>query len=443
MERVTIGDLKPDLTIVLDVPVEVGLRARLHAAAAVRRPVRVRGPPTFIRDLRDAYRQIAVEDPQRCVLVDADARCRSVASRVWTALRDTAHGTGPASDSASARKTEQETAIRHPRETADLFGHAEAETTLLNAYRSGRIPHAWLIGGPHGIGKATLAYRMARFVLAHPDPRRRTCSARHRSRSIRQDPCGQIAARQPWWASRARAHAQRAGVLRTAIAVDDARETVTFFGATAAAGGWRVCLVDTVDELNANSANALLKVVEEPPPRSLFLLLSNAPAACSQRSSRAAASLRYGRLTRRVIHAAAAASGTSSDLALRQPRRRPRQRWSRPDAARRLCARVQERTAQLLKSLPNVDPSALHALGDALTGTDRTTLATFVDAVERWLIERLPATVPTPIWQALRGFPRYGKRSSRDARDTQEYNLERKPLVFSVFGMLAEAMRMR
>ena len=70
----------------------------------------------------------------------------------------------------SARKTEQETAVRHPRETADLFGHREAETALLNAYRSGRIPHAWLIGGPQGIGKATLAYRMARFVLANSNP---------------------------------------------------------------------------------------------------------------------------------------------------------------------------------------------------------------------------------------------------------------------------------
>ena len=70
----------------------------------------------------------------------------------------------------SARKTEQEMAVRHPRETADLFGHREAEAALLNAYRSGRIPHAWLIGGPQGIGKATLAYRMARFVLANRNP---------------------------------------------------------------------------------------------------------------------------------------------------------------------------------------------------------------------------------------------------------------------------------
>src|SRR5436309_3673887 len=70
----------------------------------------------------------------------------------------------------NARKLEQEMAVKHPRETTDLFGHREAEMALLNAYRSGRIPHAWLIGGAQGIGKATLAYRMARFVLAHRDP---------------------------------------------------------------------------------------------------------------------------------------------------------------------------------------------------------------------------------------------------------------------------------
>ena len=83
----------------------------------------------------------------------------------------------------SARKTEQETAVRHPRETADLFGHREAETALLNAYRSGRIPHAWLIGGPQGIGKATLAYRMARFVLANSRPHGAFGAARRDARA--------------------------------------------------------------------------------------------------------------------------------------------------------------------------------------------------------------------------------------------------------------------
>ena len=84
----------------------------------------------------------------------------------------------------SARKTEEEIAVPHPRETTDLFGHREAETALLDAYRSGRIPHAWLIGGAQGIGKATLAYRMARFVLAHRHPLAPAVQRARRLRSI-------------------------------------------------------------------------------------------------------------------------------------------------------------------------------------------------------------------------------------------------------------------
>src|SRR5262249_18260053 len=84
-------------------------------------------------------------------------------------------GRGPAGDRgrrvvSPARRTQDEEAeAPHPRESSAWFGHAAAERALLEAYRAGRIPHGWLIGGPPGIGKATLAYRMARFVLAHPD----------------------------------------------------------------------------------------------------------------------------------------------------------------------------------------------------------------------------------------------------------------------------------
>src|ERR1700757_3197696 len=84
----------------------------------------------------------------------------------------------------SGRQVEAQISAVHPRETTELFGHRDAEMALLNAYRSGRIPHAWLIGGAQGIGKATLAYRMARFVLAHPDP---LSAAVQRIESLRVD----------------------------------------------------------------------------------------------------------------------------------------------------------------------------------------------------------------------------------------------------------------
>ncbi len=72
--------------------------------------------------------------------------------------------------------------------------------------------------------------------------------------------------------------ANEKGTMRTVITVDESRETIGFFGSTAAVDGWRICVVDTVDELNANASNALLKILEEPPVRALFLLLSHAPA---------------------------------------------------------------------------------------------------------------------------------------------------------------------
>src|SRR5438034_9152304 len=167
----------------------------------------------------------------------------------------------------------------HPRETSILAGHREAEAALLNAYRSGRIPHAWLIGGPQGIGKATLAYRMARFVLAHRNP---TASDAQSVETLWVDPSDPVARHVAAGAHGGLLTLERTlndrGVMRAVITVDETRETISFFGSTAAIEGWRVCIVDTVDELNPNAANALLKVLEEPPQQSLFLLVSNAPA---------------------------------------------------------------------------------------------------------------------------------------------------------------------
>src|SRR5438445_6952396 len=215
----------------------------------------------------------------------------------------------------SARQLEPQFAAVHPRETSILAGHREAEAALLNAYRSGRIPHAWLIGGPQGIGKATLAYRMARFVLAHGQP---LAGAVQRAEGLAIDPnhavARQVAASSHGGLLTLERTANDRGVMRTVITVDETRETISFFGSTAAAEGWRVCIVDTVDELNPNAANALLKILEEPPQQSLFLLVSHAPARvlptilsrCRKLPLRSLA-------TTEVVRAAAAAAGTAAD----------------------------------------------------------------------------------------------------------------------------------
>jgi DNA polymerase-3 subunit delta' len=345
----------------------------------------------------------------------------------------------------NARKVEAEINTPHPRETSVLFGHREAETALLNAYRSGRIPHAWLIGGGQGIGKATLAYRMARFVLTHRDP---LSTSVQRAETLAVDPNAAVARHVASGSHGGLLTLERTlndkGVMRTVITVDETRETISFFGSTAAVEGWRVCIVDTVDELNPNAANALLKVLEEPPQQSLFLLISHAPArALPTIRSRCRKLALRPLATDDVIRAAAQAAGLAAD----DPALGEAAAASEGSVSRALtlmggdALKLQQRTAALLATLPQVDPRELHALGDALGTSDRVALSAFVDSVDRFLAERLRMGNANANLPRLARLAEVWEKIARAARDTQDYNLERKPLVFSVFSMLAEATR--
>jgi len=345
----------------------------------------------------------------------------------------------------SAKQVEAHVTVRHPRETTALFGHHEAEAALLNAYRSGRIPHAWLIGGAQGIGKATLAYRMARFVLAHRDPAGAQVMAAKTLQVNASDPVARhIAAGAHGGLLTLERTLNDKGVMRTVITVDETRETISFFGSTAAIDGWRVCIVDTVDELNPNAANALLKVLEEPPRRSLFLLVTHAPARVlpTIQSRCRKLPLRPLAVADVIAAAAEAADIPSGDALLREAAEA-----AEGSVARALtllggdALKLHQRTAALLDTLPQVDPRELHALGDALGGSDRAALGAFVDSVDRWITERLRADDPNANLPRLARLAEVWEKISRAARDTESYNLERKPLVFSVFGLLAEATR--
>ena len=346
----------------------------------------------------------------------------------------------------SARQVEPQISAPHPRETTALFGHREAEQALLNAYRSGRIPHAWLIGGAQGIGKSTLAYRMARFVLAHRDP---LAGSVQRAETLWVDPQDPVARQVAAGAHGGLLTLERSlndkGVMRSVITVDQTRETISFFGTTAAVEGWRVCIVDTVDELNPNAANALLKVLEEPPQQSLFLLVSHAPARVLPTILSRCRKLPLRSL---AISDVVRASAEAASLAADDPALAEAAEAAEGSVARALtllggdALKLQQRTAAMLATLPRVDPRELHVLGEALGGSDRVALAAFVDSVDRWMGERLRANDAN----ANANLPRLARlaevweKINRAARDTAEYNLERKPLVFSVFGLLAEAI---
>jgi DNA polymerase-3 subunit delta' len=332
--------------------------------------------------------------------------------------------------------------IPHPRTTTSLYGHAEAEAAFLAAYRGGRMPHAWLIGGPRGIGKATLAYRMAKFVFAYPRPelpavqRAETLDLPNDNTALRR-----VAAQGHSDLLALERVEDEKGKIPTQIPVDMVRKTIGFFGSTAGEGGWRVCVVDSADELNPAGANALLKILEEPPANCLLLLLSHSPGRLlpTIRS-------RCRRLALRPLEAAdvarAVADALGSDAADNDIKAASIAADGSVSRALELLGgsalKVREQVNAMLTSLPAVDPRALHVLGDAL-GRDETALTAFVDAVRDWLSARVTVAGAEPGHRAR--MAEVWDKLNRDARDVQVFNLERKPFVFNVFDWLAGAAR--
>lgn len=163
----------------------------------------------------------------------------------------------------------------HPRHTARLFGQDAAEAEVLQVIATGRMHSGWLIAGPRGVGKATLAWRIARALLSEP--------AGHPPETLDWAP-DTAANRQisaighPRLCLMRRTPHPDTGRMRKEITVDVVRGLTSFFGLTAADGGARVVIVDSADELNRNAANALLKSLEEPPKGAHILLVSHAPS---------------------------------------------------------------------------------------------------------------------------------------------------------------------
>ncbi len=166
--------------------------------------------------------------------------------------------------------------IPEPAESTFLSGHAEEFAGLADAYRRGKLPHALVVAGPRGIGKATLAFHLARHILAHPD------AAKAPAEPTATDPGGQLyrlvaQGAHPSVLHLTRPPVERGTGFKQALTVDEIRRVNRFLGMTAPDGGYRVVIVDPADDMNVNAANALLKRLEEPPQRTLFLLLSHMP----------------------------------------------------------------------------------------------------------------------------------------------------------------------
>lgn len=173
----------------------------------------------------------------------------------------------------------------HPRETLSILGQGRAEAAFLEAFNTGRLHHGWLMTGPRGVGKATLAWQIARFLISQPansgpslfgdGPTAATTLA-----ISPEDPVShRIAAMsEPRLFLLRRPTDEKTGKLKTVISVDEVRRLKNFFSLSSTDGGRRVVIVDAADEMNPQAANALLKLLEEPPENVTLLLISHQPS---------------------------------------------------------------------------------------------------------------------------------------------------------------------
>ena len=172
--------------------------------------------------------------------------------------------------------------LPHPNETVRLYGHDGARAEVLEAVNANRLHHAWMLTGPKGIGKATLAYHIARFLLAQKLPGDSLFGTPPPSTSLEVDQDHPIASRiragsEPGLCVLRRPVDEKTGKLKTVITVDTVRELRKFFNLSAAGNGRRIVIVDCIDDMNSNAANALLKVLEEPPTDAVLLLVTHQP----------------------------------------------------------------------------------------------------------------------------------------------------------------------
>lgn len=343
--------------------------------------------------------------------------------------------------------------VPHPRRAIRLIGQADHEQGLLDGYRSGRLPHAIILGGQTGIGKATLAWRLTKFLLTHPLAE---TAAVQTAASLDVPPDSRAAAQvaslsHPNVVLLRREVNDKTKRFFTEIRADDVRRAIGLFQRAAGAGGYRICIVDSAEDLNRSSANALLKLIEEPPPASLFLLIAHRPGLVLPTIRSRARLIRLDPLDARQIGDVVGSLGppwSEMDAAIVAAAAAQAQ-GSVSDALRLLGHRGVELGAsvgRLLDRLPALDWREVHKLAEAVAGRDGeaaydTTLTTIFDWLASSVRRRSQDLGDAGAPRRLAPYAEVWEKIAQLARETDALNLDKRPLILSIFSDLAAAVR--
>ncbi|WP_245413405.1 DNA polymerase III subunit delta' [Mangrovicella endophytica] len=328
--------------------------------------------------------------------------------------------------------------VAPPAATLTFYGQQAQWEAFETARGSDRLHHAWLLQGPRGVGKATLAFAMARQLLGverldDGDGRPTFSPEDAQARQIAQGS-------HPNLIHISRPPADRGG-FRTQITIDDIRRLNRFFQATTAAGRWRIAIVDPADDLNRSAANALLKILEEPPERSIFLITSHAPGRLLPTIRSRCRLLRFEPLADGDLAAALTATGAGlGEIEMKAAIQRAG--GSVRDALSLVAhggLEIDQRLTALWNA-PRTDWHGVQELADALSARGRENsydllLASLLAFLSAEAEKRLAAGDA----DSAARFASLWQRESGRFREALAYNLDRKQVVLSFFAALEEA----
>ncbi|MBC7149908.1 MAG: DNA polymerase III subunit delta' [Rhizobium sp.] len=320
-----------------------------------------------------------------------------------------------------------------------LFGHEAAEEFLARTYRSGKGHHAILIEGPEGIGKATLAFRFANHVLSNPDPE----SAPERIAD--PDPESGVSRQIASGASHnllylARPVDEKTGKVRTAITIDEVRRAGHFFSQTSGTGNWRIVIIDPADDLNRNAANAILKILEEPPKRAMFLVLSHAPGKLLPTIRSRCLPLKLSALPDEAMRQALGQLG----LSIAEPQAGPILSLSKGSVARALKlanyggADIIEAFEKLLGEQGPAARRTMYKLADALSAKDSdVAFGFFTEHLGEFLMEQARAAAIAGDLGRAEHYARLSASITEQLTIAGAYNLERKQTILDILATVA------
>ena len=335
--------------------------------------------------------------------------------------------------------------VPEPAENPHLFGHGETASMLAAAYRAGKLPHALLFAGPLGVGKATLAFHLAYHLLKFP---RHESAPEDLAKPDPQSPLfRQIAiGAHPSVLHLTRPANEKTKGFKTVVTVDEIRRVNRFLSMTSHDGGYRVVIVDPADDMNTSAANALLKNLEEPPSRTVFILISHSPGGLLPTIRSRCQMVRLSPLADNDLMAA---------LGGLEPPPPP------DDAARRTLAEraggsvrmavlltqyggleIADATDAVVRGR-NLDVAAAHRLADAVAGRDS---AIQFDIFNRHVLDLLAEAASAAALQgdALQAnrYSRYWEESRVAIEEAETYNLDRKQHALNMIVRLQDTFRM-